>query len=552
MMSGNGHRTILSLSSLSGLLIALLSAAACGGQLGPASSPPTVDVTVVTASAGDPLGTELDAILDDPSFAPAFWAVKIQDLRTGRVLYERDPDRFVMPASNMKLVTTAVALRTLGPDWRPVTMLHAVGSVVDGVLEGDLVLVGGGDPTLGGRFAAGDPLSGRGEALVPMRALADSVAAAGIERITGRLIGVDDLFEEESLGAGWSWDYLDAGYAAPIGALTWNENLVTVVAEPGPEPGSPATVRMEPEVGVFIVDAVVNTLGPRERGRLSVSRDLLSDILRVRGGVAVGGRPRRTTVSVPDPTRFSLLGLQTALDEQGIRVDGGVADQDVLPRSEHPVVIRPGYPTALPVGSRAVARIEGPPLSEILRVTNKESQNLYAETLLRLAGLEEGEGIGSVAAGRRQTEATLLEMGIPIDRYVQRDGSGLSRYNYLSAETLTRILRGMARGRDAAVWHATLPVMGVDGTLAERGRGSPAAGRVWAKTGSIANCRALSGYLETVEGDTLTFVLIANNFTAPNRAAEYLQDLICERLVTGLPPAGPDVRGPSAVKGPED
>jgi D-alanyl-D-alanine carboxypeptidase/D-alanyl-D-alanine-endopeptidase (penicillin-binding protein 4) len=180
----------------------------------------------------------------------------------------------------------------------------------------------------------------------------------------------------------------------------------------------------------------------------------------------------------------------------------------------------------------------------LLRVTLKESQNLYAETLLRLAGIDEGAGIGSVASGRRRTEAVLLEMGIPSDRYVQRDGSGLSRYNYLSAETLTRLLRSMARGPEADIWFECLPLMGVDGTLSGRGQGSPAAGRVRAKTGSIANCRALSGYVETVEGDTLTFVLIANNFTAPNRAIEYLQDLICERLVTGRPPVPDEESGP--------
>jgi D-alanyl-D-alanine carboxypeptidase/D-alanyl-D-alanine-endopeptidase (penicillin-binding protein 4) len=520
----------------------LLLTAGCGLRLGGSRLP--------APPAGDPLVAELDAILDDPALAPAFWAVKIQSLGTGRVLYEREPDRLIMPASNMKLVTGAVALRTLGADWRPLTRLYAAGVVADGVLEGNLILVGGGDPSLGGRFAEGDPLGGQGDPWVALRMLADSVAAAGIRRVTGRLIGVDDLFEEEPIGAGWSWDYLGDAYAAPIGALTWNENSLTVVAEPGAEPGQPALVRMEPDVAALRIEAEVTTLAPLERGRLSTDRDPGSDLLRVRGGVPAGGRPQRTTVAVADPTLFTLLGLESALRAGGIEVAAGVVDQDDLDPSERPVTLQPGWPLALPEGAVSLARLEGPTLAELLRVTLKESQNLYAETLLRLAGLEEGAGIGSVAAGRRRTEAVLLEAGIPSDRYVQRDGSGLSRYNYLSAETLTRLLRTMARGADAGVWLDSLPVLGVDGTLSERGRGSPAAGRVRAKTGSIANCRALSGYAMTVAGDTLTFVLIANNFTAPNRAIEYLQDLVCERLVTGPPPFSGD-RFPSGRGGPE-
>jgi D-alanyl-D-alanine carboxypeptidase/D-alanyl-D-alanine-endopeptidase (penicillin-binding protein 4) len=509
-------------------VLCLLLAAGCGVRLGGSRPPP--------APAADPLVAELDAILDDPALAPAFWAVKIQSLGTGRVLYERNPDRLVMPASNMKLVTGAVALRTLGGDWRPVTRLYATGTLVDGVLEGDLVLVGGGDPSLGGRFAEGDPLRSRGDPWVVMRMLADSVAAAGIRRVTGRLIGVDDLLEEEPIGAGWSWDYLVDAYAAPIGALTWNENTLTVIAEPGASPGEPAIVRLEPEVAALRVEAAVTTLAPLERGRLVADRDPGSDLLRVRGSVPVGGRARRTDTAVSDPTLFTLLGLSSALASGGIEVAGGLVDQDDLDPAERPVRLEPGWPLEVPEGAMSLARLEGPPLAALLRVTLKESQNLYAETLLRLAGIDEGAGIGSVASGRRRTEAVLLDMGIPSDRYVQRDGSGLSRYDYLSAETLTRLLRSMARGPDADTWRECLPVMGVDGTLSGRGGGSPAAGRVRAKTGSIANCRALSGYVETMEGDTLTFVLIANNFTAPNRAIEYLQDLICERLVTGRPP----------------
>jgi D-alanyl-D-alanine carboxypeptidase/D-alanyl-D-alanine-endopeptidase (penicillin-binding protein 4) len=215
-----------------------------------------------------------------------------------------------------------------------------------------------------------------------------------------------------------------------------------------------------------------------------------------------------------------------------VEVTGEVVDQDELPVRDRPVPFEQGYGARPASGVELIHELAGPTMAELVWLTNKVSQNLYAETLLRLPAAV-SDGIGSTAAGIRNAESVLLRFGAPPSHYVMRDGSGLSRYNYLTAEVITRVLRGMVRGRSGGVWLASLPVMGVDGTLAGRGRGSPAEGRVRAKTGSISNCRALSGYLFAASGDTLTFSMIANDFTDPNRSVEYLQDLICERLVVG-------------------
>jgi D-alanyl-D-alanine carboxypeptidase/D-alanyl-D-alanine-endopeptidase (penicillin-binding protein 4) len=480
------------------------------------------------------MAPEIDLLLSDPSFPQAFWGIKIQELRTGRTLYERNADGLVMPASNMKLVSTATVLQSLDLDFRPKTWLYAAGEIVGDVLEGDLVLVGGGDPSLGGRFAEADPLQESGDPWVAMRDLARGVVEKGIVRITGDIIAVDDFFAEEPLGYGWAWDGLSSGYSAPIGALTWNENVVRIFAEPGAEPGDPATVHVEPDVGALVVEADVRTVGPLSRSRVRAGRDPWSDVLVISGSVAAGGRRWRGQVSAPDPTRFAALGFRVALEEAGIVVGGEVIDQDDLPEAQKPVRIEPDYGLVPAEGVELLMEYEGPRLAELVWLTNKISQNLYAETLLRLPPAVEG-GVGSVSAGVSNAESVLLRMGIPASHYVMRDASGLSRYNYLTAEVITRLLRSMARGRQAGAWFASLPVMGVDGTISSRGRGSAIEGRIFAKTGSISNSRALSGYAVRAAGDTLTFSIIANNFTDPTRAVEYLQDLICELLVATDP-----------------
>jgi D-alanyl-D-alanine carboxypeptidase/D-alanyl-D-alanine-endopeptidase (penicillin-binding protein 4) len=365
-----------------------------------------------------------------------------------------------------------------------------------------------------------------------MRWLAGRVAEAGITRINGRIIGVDDFFAEEPFSPGWAWDGLSQGYSAAVSALTWNEGVAELSVVAGELPGSPAEVRLNPDVGALHLDARVSTVGELSRASVRVSRGLGSDTLVVRGSVPAGGRRVVRDVSVPDPTRFALLGFRKALIDTGIVIAGSTVDQDDLPRGERPVMFEAGRTMMMREGLTLLGERRGPPMSWLVMLTNKISQNTYAETLLRLAAAER-EGVGSVAGGRAIAGQQLLSMGIPASQYVLRDGSGLSRYNYLTAEVLSRLLRAMVRHPTAAEWWGSLPIMGVDGSLRGRGVGSPVAGRVRAKTGYIANSRALSGYVVSASGDTLTISMIANNFTDPTRAAEYLQDLICELLVGG-------------------
>ncbi|HUF47807.1 MAG TPA: D-alanyl-D-alanine carboxypeptidase/D-alanyl-D-alanine-endopeptidase [Vicinamibacterales bacterium] len=456
-------------------------------------------------SAPDPL----DALLDDPILARALVGVRVDALDTGQTLYASNAARHVVPASNMKIVTAAVAAEHLGWDFRYRTHLEAAGPVVDDVLEGDLVVTGSGDPSIGSTDEAASPV---------FSTWVDALRRAGIRRVHGRLVGDDDVFDDEGRGSGWSWDYLTAGYAAPSGGLSYNDNVAVVRARPGASPGAPATVLVTPPGHGLLVDNAVTTGAAGSRGTLSVSRRLGSRSLRARGQVPMGDGEMVRTTAVENPTSFFVGSLASVLDAHGVTVRDGAWDIDELDR-----------PLTTGV-RRRVATHESPPLSLLAGQLMKVSQNFYAETLLKTIGLTV-EGTGSEAAGRRAVRATLASWGVPDDAVVVYDGSGLSRYNYVTADALVAILTRIWKSEThRGPFVATLPVGAHDGTLASRMRDTTLARRVQAKTGSIANVRALSGYLETGSGRKLVFSIVVNHFTAP--ASEI--DRIVERFLSEL------------------
>ena len=455
------------------------------------------------------LASDLDAIFDDPVFARALVGVRVESLTTGAVLYARESGRHVMPASNMKLVTLAVAAARLGWDFRYETRLDAAGPIADGVLEGDLVVVGSGDPSIGSGDAGPAPLFSTWVA---------ALRAAGINRVRGRIVGDDNAFEDEGRGGGWSWDYLTAAYAAPTGALSYNENIALVRARPGRAEGDAATVIVTPPGHGFEVRGDVTTAGAGTRGTLSASRVLGSREVVARGRIPAGGDDVTRTMAVENPTSFFVGSLMAALEANGIRVRDGAWDIDAI---DSPVV---------EAGRRVIARHQSLPLSVLGGYLMKVSQNFYAETLLRTIG-HAASGTGSEDAGRRVVRETLGSWGIPADSVVVYDGSGLSRYNYVTADAMVAILKRMwADEAERGPFVATLPVAGHDGTLSSRMRDTDLRRHVQAKTGSIANVRALSGYLDTTAGEKLVFSIIANHFTAP---ASQVDDVV-EKALTRL------------------
>jgi serine-type D-Ala-D-Ala carboxypeptidase/endopeptidase (penicillin-binding protein 4) len=435
------------------------------------------------------------------------WAVEVESLATGEVVYSENPSKLMMPASNMKIVTLAAAAERLGWDFTYETRLVTSAPVVRGVLEGDLIVVGSGDPTIGGR--GGSPTRVFDE-------WADQLRAGGITEIKGRIVADARVFDRESLGAGWAWDYLASDYAAGVSALQFNESVADVVVHPGPAAGTPAFIEVRPIESGLILDKQVTTVAGGEAD-LDLSRLPGSNRLVVRGTIPVGAKDVVRAATVDRPALYFARMLRATLVAKGVRVTGPAGEfEDV-------------YRTAPTAPTRVLLSHRSAPLSEIARVQMKVSQNQYAETLLRTLGAQSGDG--TAASGQKVVREVLDGWRIPQEAYVLVDGSGLSRYNYVCADMLVAILRNVYDDeRLREPFMAALPVGGQDGTLEHRFVGTRAAGNVHAKTGSIANVRALSGYVTSLDGETFVFSMIANHFTVPQAAIDAATDRAVERL----------------------
>jgi D-alanyl-D-alanine carboxypeptidase/D-alanyl-D-alanine-endopeptidase (penicillin-binding protein 4) len=489
--------------------VAALSRALCLGALllsGCAHAQPAAPAVNVRAQRA--LTGDLDRIFGAPPTANALWGVQIKSLDSGRTLYSRNASTLMMPASNMKIVTLAAAAETLGWDYRFKTTLETTGTIEGGVLRGPLIVRGTGDPTINRR-------NGRAAALFDEWAAA--LRAAGITRIEGAIEGDASAFDDRRLGQGWAWDYLEAGYAAPVGALEYNENIATVTIQPGAKPGETAALQLAPSTGLGLLYHVV-TGEPGSRTAITLERRTYDNYLDVSGSIAVDSPPVTRDVAVVSPTKYFVHSLLLGLVERGIPVAG--LPVDLLER-------RPDLET-LP--RRVIHESLSPPLRDIATTMMKVSQNLYAETLLKAIGASR-DGSGSAASGRRASSDVFAAWGIRESDYVQADGSGLSRYGYVTPAMIVTLLDRMhADPRHRAAFAATLPIAGKDGTISTRLRATRAEANAIAKTGSIANVRALSGYVRTRDGETLAFSILANNFTVPAATITWMTDLAVETL----------------------
>ena len=453
---------------------------------------------------------QLDQIFNAPITDHALWAVEVKSLDTGRVWYARNPRTLVMPASNMKIVTLAAAAETLGWDHRFKTTLETIGTIENGVLRGDLIIRGGGDPTINKR---------NDRATAVFDEWAAALKAAGITRIAGNVVGDATRFHPIGLGQGWSWDYLEAGYAAPASALEFNENIATLSIAPGAKPGDDAPLQLAVGAGLGLVHHVV-TGAPGTPTRINLRRLPEGGWLDVAGSIASDAQPVTRDVAVARPALYFAHSTLTALVARGLQVQG-------LPKEE-PVWLNT---MVAPRTSIVLAETSSPPLRDIATTMMKVSQNLYAETLLRAIGTVKSTEPASADAGLDAARAVFTNWGIPANSYVLADGSGLSRYDFVTADMIVRILERLhsdPRHRDTFV--ATLPIAGKDGTISTRMRATRAEGNAIAKTGSIANVRALSGYVKTREGETLVFAIIGNNFTVPAATITWMSDLAVETL----------------------
>ncbi|MFI5278939.1 MAG: D-alanyl-D-alanine carboxypeptidase/D-alanyl-D-alanine-endopeptidase [Gemmatimonadales bacterium] len=475
------------------------------------------------------LAAELDSSFDGPEFARAQWGVVVQSATNGQVLYRRNAARLFMPASNQKILTGSVALARLGADFRWRTVVLARGARHGDTLSGDLVVVGHGDPALSQHASA------TGDILSPLRPWADSLKARGIRVITGRVVGDASWFQGPVLGEGWMWDDLQDSYSAPVGALQFNEGFAVIDVTPGTNPGDSAHIRLWPEGAPLRVFTQVTT-APRDSNIRDVhyARAFYTDSVLLSGRLSVGHAPMQFEAAVTDPTRYFEDALTQALREAGISVLGPRLPpaQTIVPVSPLAVLPAPGATTTgtlLPPPPDTLFSWQSPRLDSVLTLLEKPSQNQIAEALLRtLGGVV--KNVASVDSGRAVIKETLTGWGIPEDSYVYIDGSGLSRYNYVAPEALAQALTAISRNADFTAFYNALPIAGVDGSIDQRLRGTAAQGNAHAKTGSIANVRSLSGYVTTLDGERLVFVLLCNHFTVGRRVVERVQDHVVERL----------------------
>jgi len=474
-----------------------------------AKTPPIVGPS--SESAVSNLRVTLSAILNVPEFEHVSWGVAVQSIDSGDTVFALNAAKLMMPASNMKILTLAAVAERLGWDYTFETRLMTSAPIEDGILKGDLIVVGSGDPTIGHRAA--DTGNGR-----LFEAWAEQLVNAGIRRIDGRLIGDDNAFDDDGVEAGWVWDDLAYSYAAPIGALTYDSNAVELVVRPATTAGDIAQLAVRPADSGLIVENHVTTSPPGGQFSLDLRRGPGTSRLVARGAVPVGTAEFARTVSVDNPTDFFVTALQRALVGHGITISGPALDIDAM------------TPPPDLSACRVLISHRSAPLSTLAVPMMKLSLNLYADTLLKVLGASAGE-TGTVETGRQVVRSVLQSWGIAADGVVLSDGSGLSRYNFVTVETLVSALRHVAREpRHAVPFESTLPVAGQDGTLANRMKGTAAEGNAHAKTGSMTGVRGLSGYVRTRDGERLAFAMLANNFNIPSARIDAAADRAIEQL----------------------
>lgn len=448
------------------------------------------------------LSRRLDRLLDAPPFDRHHWGVVVLDT-AGRVLYQRNHTRLFIPASNTKLVVSALAAALLPPDSGVRTSVYADGELgPDGVVRGDLVLYGRGDPTMSRRcFDADTSRAGACETdpMRPLRELAGQLRARGVRAVTGDLVGDGSWFEPTLVHGTWEQGDLPWWFAAPVSGLAFNDNSLDLRWAPGPEVGAPGRLTLAPDFGVVTLENRTRTVPRDTSPGLDVGREGDGFRLWVTGTIRVGDTARTSYVAVADPNRWAALALRAALLEADIAVLGATRSTTDSLRF-------------------AAARLR-PPLAEVTSRPFREwlvpilgpSQNLFAEMLLKQLG-RGFAGAGSWRAAL-QFERRFLIDSVRVDstQVALGDGSGLSHRNVASPMAFARLLLWMRSHPRFPVFHAALPVAGRTGTLRTRLTGTPVEGLVAAKTGTISRVTALSGYVTLPNGRTRIFSIQTNN-----------------------------------------
>jgi len=499
--------------------------ASANARVVPGNAPQTVE----------DLRARIRRILSNPQLAPAFVGVKAVSLDTGRTLFEENAGKLLVPASNMKMYTVAAALDRLTPEYRWTTSVYAANRPdASGILRGDLIVYGRGDPSIAASFNDGDYTKAIDE-------LAERIAAAGVRRVEGNLVGDESYFTGPPFGASWEWDDLQWYYGAEVSALTVNDNSIDLFVKPGASVGSTCAITMGPAALPHITISNRTTTTPRgTRRELSVYRALGENTIEVGGSLPLDDKGYTGEIAVARPAQMFIDLLRASLLRRGVTIAGQSRIFDARARRDAPLDT-----------SRLieVARRQSPPLSFIAAKTLKPSQNLYTELILRSLG-EQQRRLSTIPASTDarspQTNAKLTsaEAGIEVVKTFLRnaganaagivmvDGSGLSRHDFVTANASVELLTYISHRPYSSAFRDALPIAGVDGTLANRMKGTAATGNVRAKTGTVEAVSSLSGYATSAAGERLVFSIMVNNYPGGADIRRTYIDAIAELLAS--------------------
>jgi D-alanyl-D-alanine carboxypeptidase/D-alanyl-D-alanine-endopeptidase (penicillin-binding protein 4) len=459
------------------------------------------------------LQSRIGGIARQPALEPGIFAVKIVSLDTDDVIFEQYANKFVRPASNMKLYTVAAALDRLTPDYHFITSVYAKEKPDKGTVKGDLIIYGRGDPSIAARFNNGDYFKGIND-------LAERIVAAEVKRVKGDLVGDESYFNGAPVGSGWEWDDLTWAYGAQVSALSVNDNAIDLNVKPGDRVGAPVTLTTGPPLSSFMTISNRATTSPRgSKSNLQIYRGLGANTLELSGTVPLGDNGWSGSVAIPDPALAFVTMLRDALVKRGVKIDGRTRTANS--RSGASIVPHvserfPGVSDLIPLFE--VARLPSPPFSVIAAQTLKPSQNQYTELILRTLGrkqveaLSDGRTRDDEELGLEVVKTFLRQAGVGDSEVALNDGSGLSRNDLISANTTVQLLTFMSKHKYFAQFRDALPIAGVDGTLRTRMRGTPAEGNLRAKTGSLSSVASMSGYVTTAAGENLVFSMMLNNY----------------------------------------
>lgn len=467
---------------------------------------------VAMGAWGADLEQNIDALVNtSPLAARSSIGIHVVSLVSGKPLYARNEDRFFLPASNMKLFTTALALTKLGPDYRFETRLIEEPS-------GDVTLVGSGDPSMSGRVYPYRRDAPNGPPLKPIEDLADQAVAAGLKHVRGDIVGDDRLYPWAPFPPNWSQSDAAGESGAPVSALSVADNFITIVFKPGATPGALAAISLTPPLEYFAIDNRVITVAAKAEERIRVNRVPGSRQLLLEGTIPAGAQTASASVALDDPALYAACALYDALTRRGVSIDG------------HPVARHrsAGEAYQAPDGKTLATRFS-PPASELIQMTDKVSENLHAELLLREVGRAGGEG--GLDSALAEMKVFLTRIGAAPSESRIDDGSGLSRNALVTPQLVTRLLSYMYASKFRDTWVAMLPVGGEDGTLSRRLCCVSDAASIHAKTGTLNRAITLSGYADSKSRGWLAFSILVNDFAAPAAEVQAWVDKIALALV---------------------